>query len=349
MAASSPRWPRHGDAQRAHRRRWLEGYILTGRHGSSQQLRVVHPRHRLDVQPARQVAGEVQRAAVAGDVSSLNLLITALVWRQDHNGFTHQDPGFLDVVANKSPTSSASICRPTPTACSRWPTTACAAPTTSTSSSPTSRCISSTSTWKRPSRIAPRASASGTGPATTRAPSPTSSWPAAATCPQWSRWPPPRCSASTCPTSRSGSSTWSTSFRLRAQHRTPARPHGPRVRGAVHRRQAGDLQLPRLPLADPPAHLPPARTSTTSTSAATRRRATSTRRWSWPSATRPTASAWRSTRSTACRASMSPGRALAKPCSISRSHAGIMLTSSVSTRPKSPIGSGRSERTYDDR
>jgi xylulose-5-phosphate/fructose-6-phosphate phosphoketolase len=36
-------------------------------------------------------------------VSSLNLLITALVWRQDHNGFTHQDPGFLDVAANKSP------------------------------------------------------------------------------------------------------------------------------------------------------------------------------------------------------------------------------------------------------
>jgi xylulose-5-phosphate/fructose-6-phosphate phosphoketolase len=36
-------------------------------------------------------------------VASLNLLITGLVWRQDHNGFTHQDPGFLDVVANKSP------------------------------------------------------------------------------------------------------------------------------------------------------------------------------------------------------------------------------------------------------
>jgi xylulose-5-phosphate/fructose-6-phosphate phosphoketolase len=36
-------------------------------------------------------------------VSSLNLLITSLVWRQDHNGFTHQDPGFLDVVTNKSP------------------------------------------------------------------------------------------------------------------------------------------------------------------------------------------------------------------------------------------------------
>ena len=40
-------------------------------------------------------------------ISSLNLLITSTVWRQDHNGFTHQDPGFLDVVANKSP----DICR----------------------------------------------------------------------------------------------------------------------------------------------------------------------------------------------------------------------------------------------
>src|ERR1700739_842532 len=37
-------------------------------------------------------------------ISSLNLLITSVVWRQDHNGFSHQDPGFLDVVANKSAT-----------------------------------------------------------------------------------------------------------------------------------------------------------------------------------------------------------------------------------------------------
>ena len=36
-------------------------------------------------------------------MASLNILLTAVVWRQDHNGFTHQDPGFLDVVANKSP------------------------------------------------------------------------------------------------------------------------------------------------------------------------------------------------------------------------------------------------------
>src|SRR4026209_1505282 len=36
------------------------------------------------------------------EIASLNLLITSTVWRQDHNGFTHQDPGFLDVVVNKS-------------------------------------------------------------------------------------------------------------------------------------------------------------------------------------------------------------------------------------------------------
>ncbi len=47
----------------------------------------------LDLQPA---------CRGASDVASLNLLITSTVWRQDHNGFTHQDPGFLDVVVNKS-------------------------------------------------------------------------------------------------------------------------------------------------------------------------------------------------------------------------------------------------------
>jgi len=46
---------------------------------------------------------EVSRGEWRAKVASLNILLTAVVWRQDHNGFTHQDPGFLDVVANKSP------------------------------------------------------------------------------------------------------------------------------------------------------------------------------------------------------------------------------------------------------
>ena len=65
-------------------------------------------------------------------IASLNYLLTSHVWRQDHNGFSHQDPGFIDHVVNKKATSFASISRPTPTPCSRSPTIACAAATTST-------------------------------------------------------------------------------------------------------------------------------------------------------------------------------------------------------------------------
>ena len=48
------------------------------------------------------MAVDLQRLSWRATIASLNLLITSTVWRQDHNGFTHQDPGFLDVVVNKS-------------------------------------------------------------------------------------------------------------------------------------------------------------------------------------------------------------------------------------------------------
>ena len=82
---------------------WLEGYLLTGRHGFlSSYEAFVHVIDSMFNQHAKwlEKASELSWRA---EVSSLNLLITSTVWRQDHNGFTHQDPGFLDVVANKSP------------------------------------------------------------------------------------------------------------------------------------------------------------------------------------------------------------------------------------------------------
>ena len=82
---------------------WLEGYILSGRHGLINSYEpFIHVVDSMFNQHAKwlEVCNEV---AWRAKVASLNLLITALVWRQDHNGFTHQDPGFLDVVANKSP------------------------------------------------------------------------------------------------------------------------------------------------------------------------------------------------------------------------------------------------------
>lgn len=82
---------------------WLEGYILSGRHGLLNSYEpFIHiidsmvNQHCKWIEKCLEVEWRVK-------VSSLNILLTSTVWRQDHNGFTHQDPGFLDVVANKSP------------------------------------------------------------------------------------------------------------------------------------------------------------------------------------------------------------------------------------------------------
>ena len=82
---------------------WLEGYVLTGRHGLFASYEAfAHVIDSMVNQHAKwlQKCGEVPwRAAVP----SLNILLSSTVWRQDHNGFTHQDPGFIDVITNKSP------------------------------------------------------------------------------------------------------------------------------------------------------------------------------------------------------------------------------------------------------
>lgn len=80
---------------------WLEGYILTGRHGffASYEsfIRIVDS---MVSQHAKwlKVTNELPWRQ---DISSLNLILTSNVWQQDHNGFTHQDPGFLDHVTCK--------------------------------------------------------------------------------------------------------------------------------------------------------------------------------------------------------------------------------------------------------
>ncbi|WP_404783733.1 phosphoketolase [Altericista sp. CCNU0014] len=82
---------------------WLEGYLLTGRHGFfSTYEAFVHIIDSMVNQHCKwlEICNHIPWRS---SISSLNLLITSTVWRQDHNGFTHQDPGFLDVVLNKSP------------------------------------------------------------------------------------------------------------------------------------------------------------------------------------------------------------------------------------------------------
>lgn len=82
---------------------WYEGYVLTGRHGFfSTYEAFVHIIDSMYNQHAKWLA-ICEEIAWRAPIPSINLLITSTVWRQDHNGFTHQDPGFLDVVVNKSP------------------------------------------------------------------------------------------------------------------------------------------------------------------------------------------------------------------------------------------------------
>jgi xylulose-5-phosphate/fructose-6-phosphate phosphoketolase len=80
---------------------WLEGYLLTGRHGVfncyEAFIHIVDSMFNQHAKWLKVTAGLAWRRKIA----SLNYLLSSHVWRQDHNGFTHQDPGFLDHVINK--------------------------------------------------------------------------------------------------------------------------------------------------------------------------------------------------------------------------------------------------------
>jgi len=80
---------------------WLEGYLLTGRHGFFPSYEAfIHIVDSMFNQHAKwlKVSRDIPWRR---PIASLNYLLTSHVWRQDHNGFTHQDPGFIDLVVNK--------------------------------------------------------------------------------------------------------------------------------------------------------------------------------------------------------------------------------------------------------
>ena len=82
---------------------WLEGYLLTGRHGFFHSYEAfIHLISSMFNQHAKWLDICKKEVSWRAPVSSLNILLSSVVWRQDHNGFSHQDPGFIDVVTNKS-------------------------------------------------------------------------------------------------------------------------------------------------------------------------------------------------------------------------------------------------------
>ena len=82
---------------------WLEGYLLTGRHGFfSSYEAFIHIVTSMFNQHAKWLES-TRKIPWRKPIASLNYLLTSHVWRQDHNGFSHQDPGFLDHMMNKKP------------------------------------------------------------------------------------------------------------------------------------------------------------------------------------------------------------------------------------------------------
>jgi xylulose-5-phosphate/fructose-6-phosphate phosphoketolase len=84
---------------------WLEGYLLTGRHGFFATYEAfAHVVDSMYNQHAKWLDTATNHVRWRAAVPSQNILLTSTVWRQDHNGFSHQDPGFIDLATNKSPT-----------------------------------------------------------------------------------------------------------------------------------------------------------------------------------------------------------------------------------------------------
>jgi xylulose-5-phosphate/fructose-6-phosphate phosphoketolase len=82
---------------------WLEGYLLTGRHGLFHTYEAfAHVIDSMFNQHAKWLDISKDHVKWRAPVSSENILLSSTVWRQDHNGFSHQDPGFIDLVTNKS-------------------------------------------------------------------------------------------------------------------------------------------------------------------------------------------------------------------------------------------------------
>jgi len=113
---------------------WLEGYLLTGRHGlfaSYEAFAMISAS--MIVQHTKRLE-EAINLSWREPISSLNILLTSTAWRNDHNGFSHQGPGLIDVMLSKRGTVARIYLPPTPTPSLPAPTTVSEAVTTSTAS-----------------------------------------------------------------------------------------------------------------------------------------------------------------------------------------------------------------------
>ena len=235
----------------------LEGYLLTGRHGFlSTYEAFVHVIDSMFNQHAKWL-DVCNHLSWREEVASLNLLITSTVWRQDHNGFTHQDPGFLDVVVNKSAAGDADL-----------PAAGRQLPALGGRPLPAQRELrqrhrlgqAAAPAVPRPADAAITHCAKGIGiwdwASTDQGVEPDVVMAAAGDITTLEALAADGAAARGVPGPEDPLRQRGRPLPAAAGHRAPARAVRPRLRRPLHHGQAGDLQLPRLPLADPPAGLP---------------------------------------------------------------------------------------------
>ena len=227
---------------------WLEGYLLTGRHGLFNCYEAfIHIVDSMFNQHAKWLK-TTREIPWRRPIASLNYLLSSHVWRQDHNGFSHQDPGFIDHVVNKK----AEVVR------------VYLPPDANSLLSVADHCLRSRNyvnvivAGKQPAldwldmdeaivHCTRGARHLGVGLQRRRASSPTSCWPAPATCRRSRRWRRRRSCARASARPEGPRRQRRRPDAPAADDRASARAARPRVRRPVHDRPAGDLRLPRLP------------------------------------------------------------------------------------------------------
>ena len=237
---------------------WLEGYLLTGRHGLfncyEAFIHIVDSMFNQHAKWLKVTRGIPWRRPIA----SLNYLLTSHVWRQDHNGFSHQDPGLhrprgqqegrgrprLPAAGRQHPAVGG---RPLP-----------AQPRLRQRDRRRQAARARLARrWTRRSPTARAASASGSGRATTASGEPDVVLACAGDVPTLETLAAAALLREHLPELKVRVVNVVDLMRLQPDTEHPHGLPDARVRRAVHHRQAGDLRLPRLPVADPPAHLPP--------------------------------------------------------------------------------------------
>ena len=239
---------------------WLEGYLLTGRHGFfSCYEAFIHIIDSMFNQHAKwlKVCADIPWRR---PIASLNYLLSSHVWRQDHNGFSHQDPGFIDHVVNKKaevirvylpPDANCLLLRhrrvpaqPQPRERDRRRQAARAA-VADDGRRRSAHCTAGIGIWEWASND--------------RGGEPDVVMACCGDVPTLETLAAVELLRRHVPELKVRVVNVVDLMTLQPPERAPARPHGRRVRRALHDRQADRLRVPRLSVADPPADLPPHR------------------------------------------------------------------------------------------